>query len=233
LAFLALLVFPAPLSAALSNVKVILRIGPAVPPQESCLPENSGVEVNCQSLFDDAFYDLDAGPGSVRYYLLVAEAPEGVGGLSLGIRYGGGLFVTFTSCTDGLEFTNNGWPSSGGGTRITWTSCPAPAGLQAQTVNGIQVCFGSFYVYKYGVSTVFQITKNPLGPGPEDDELVVGNCSAVEFPLPTFYAGMIGIGDCPGYLPCWHHSAPPGDCTPTPVTPVTWGQVKTRYEGRP
>lgn len=230
------LAIPIPVHAGLlDNATVALRVGPAVPSAKACLPENTGVGDDCH---DFPTRDPDVGPGIARYYLIVTEALEGVGGLSLGIRYGDCLAVTFDLCTDGLEFTNNGWPESGGGNRITWTTCPAPDGLQAVTNDGIHVCFGSFYVYKYGESTLFEITKNPLSPGPEDDELVVGNCSAVESPLSILAGGMIGIGTdgrnpCCCFDPPFAPLSPVYDCTPVPAAPVTWGRLKTRYAGTP
>jgi len=184
-----------------------------------------------------------------RYALVVTQAVDGVGGLSCGIEYSSNLFVGFDLCTDGLEFSNNGWPGSCGGNRITWTTCgrtldPAYADRYSQTAGGLQVVFGSFYVYTYGGDGFFQVIKNPLSPGTEDDELAVGSCTAETSFLSYLAGGRIDIGNAgPGYNPCFldpllYSSSPAvsSSCNPAPVTPSTWGGVKARYvdpgEGR-
>jgi hypothetical protein len=202
-------------AGSLDNARVALRAVPtSVPPAKYCLPANTGVDIDCA----DFVTNDPSNSGISTYYLIVGQAATGVGGLSLGLEYTD-LFVVFTSCTDGLEFTNNNWPASGGGNRITWTSCPAPTGLQATTANGIQVVFGGFYIYKYGVNTTFSIAKNQLSPGTEDDELVVGDCGAAESPLSILAAAKVDIGSGPGYNPCGI----------IPTEAVTWGDLKGRF----
>lgn len=217
LAAAVVLVLPAPTEGeSLDRVGVCLRVGPYVPASKACLPQNTGIESPAYSYSTE---DPNVAAGSTaNYYLSVARAREGVGALSFGIEYED-LFVTFTSCTDGLEFPNNGWPASGGGNRITWTTCPAPAGLQAETADGLQVCFGAFYVYKYGTPTMFSIIRNPLEPGPEDDELAVSDCNGEVSYLSILLATQVGVGTTWSYNGCLHG----------PVAPATWGGVKSRY----
>jgi len=235
---LLLMVVPA-LAGALATARVGLHIGPtpAPPAAKACLPANTGVQDDCRNWSsNDA--DFTAGM-SARYALIVTQAVDGVGGLSCGIQYSGNLYVGFDLCTDGLEFSNNGWPDSGGGNRITWTTCgasldPNYADRYALTASGLQVVFGSFYVYTYGGDGYFQIVKNPLSPGTDDDELAVGSCAAQTDFLPLAAAGRIGIGNCQGYNSCivfapQSNLASQGDCFPVAVTPSTWGGVKSRY----
>jgi hypothetical protein len=205
-------------AGSLSNARVALRVGPYVPASKACLETNTGVATDCVDWDNQVNDPTNTNGSTANYYLIVGQAATGVGGLSLGLDYTN-LFVTFTSCTDGLEFTNNGWPASGGGNRITWTSCPAPAGLQATTPSGIQVVFGAFYVYKYGVDTQFKIAKNQLSPGTEDDELVVGDCGAAESPLSILAGAIVGVGSAEGYNPCGK----------IPTENTTWGELKGRF----
>jgi len=232
---------PALAGSILADARVVLHIGPtpAPPSAKACLPVNTGVQEDCSS-WDVYDTDFTVAGMTTRYALVITQAQEGVGGLSCGIEYTGNLFATFDLCTDGLEFSNNGWPGSGGGNRITWTTCggsldPNYADRYALTASGLQVVFGSFYVYTYGGDGVFRIIKNPLSPGTDDDELAVGTCAAQTTFLSILAAGWIGIGECQGYNPCSvffrSDSALPSGCDPSPVIPTTWGGVKSRYGG--
>jgi len=211
-------------AGTLANARVMLHIGPspAVPSAKACLPAQTGVQTDC---LDWVTNDTNFPAGSTkRYSLVVTQAVDGVGGLSCGIEYSGNLFCGFDLCTDGLEFSNNSWPNSGGGNRITWTTCGATVALPdryAVTASGLQVVFGSFYVYSYGGDGFFQVTKNPLSPGPDDDELAVGSCAAQTDFLSSLAGGRIDIGAAgPGYNPCGV----------VPTEPATWGDLKNRFK---
>jgi hypothetical protein len=200
-------------AGSLDDARVALRVGPVVPTAKACLLDNTGVATDCVDWEPND--PVNTFGSTAHYYLVVGQAATGVGGLSIGLDYTN-LFLGFTSCADGLEFTNNGWPASGGGNRITWTTCPAPAGLQAQVASGIQVVFGAFYVYKYGADTSFNIVQNPLSG---DAELAVGDCGAVVSFLSPLAAASIGVGGTAGYNPCGE----------IPTEPTTWGNLKSRF----
>jgi hypothetical protein len=66
---------------------------------------------------------------------------------------------------------------------------------------------------------MFSIIRNPLGPGPEDDELAVSDCNGVVSHLSILFATQLGVGTTWGY----------NACRSGPVVPATWGGVKSRY----
>jgi len=222
----ALLLIPGiALAGTLDNARVMLYVGPspAAPSSKACQPANTGVDVDCKT-WDMVDADFTEPAMTTRYALVVTLAQDGVGGLSVGIEYSSNLFCGFDLCTDGLEFSNANWPKSGGGNRITWTTCgaelaPEYADRYSQTTSGLQVVFGSFYVYTYGGDGFFNIVKNKLSPGDQDDELAVGSCEAVTSFLPLAAGGQVSIGSGSGY----------NACLETPVEPTTWGGVKSRF----
>jgi len=212
-------------AGTLDNARVMVHVGtsPAAPSSKACQPAYTGVDVDCQT-WDMVDANFTGAGMTTRYALVVCRAVDGVGGLSLGIEYSPNLFCGFDLCTDGLEFSNYEWPKSGGGNRITWTTCgaelaPSYADRYSETASGLQVVFGSFYVYTYGGDGFFNVVKNKLSPGEQDDELAVGSCGAVTSFLPLSAGGQISIGSGSGF----------NACLDTPVVPTTWGGVKSRF----
>jgi hypothetical protein len=202
----------------LSNAVVVLHATPTSKVATACQSVSSGVDQDCTTYSSNYSSDM----GASFLYLVVAHADTGVGGVSLGIQYPeADLDVGFNLCTDGLQFSNQDWPASGGGNRITWSTCGSNISdpdRQAVTEGGIQVLFGYFYVYAYGRDALFEVTPNTgLQSGAE---LVVGNCDAEEFDLdPMIAAGKMGYGTTQGFNPC----------TDVSVEPTTWGDLKSRF----
>jgi hypothetical protein len=207
-------------AGSLSDARIALRVGPSIPSTKACLPANTGVATDCVD-----WEPQDVATGISYYYLTVGQAATGVGGISFGVEYTGLLFVNFINCTDGIPFTNNGFPASGGGNRLTWTTCPqagsddpAISNMQATVPSGIQVCFGAFYIYKYGQNMTFDISPNHLDSG---DELAVGDCGAAVSFLSPLAGAKVGIGTAQGYNPCGAIA----------TEPTTWGKLKSRFDG--
>ena len=191
------------------------------------------------------------GPGQV--YLVIGRAgTEGVSAASFGISYGGSNHVgidpsrvTWTPCANGLSFPNSDgthglFPAPGGGLRITWDTgngCP----LASQEViggSGAHVVVGVFYVYAYSNDTIRITPNNNIAGGPE---LAVANCAGITTDLVQvwgldnvlqYLVGSVGFNEY-GFNPCIpinsiSQEAPGTPCT-TPITPTTWGKVKSSY----
>ena len=165
---------------------------------------------------------------SYLMYLVVAGIPtlndtlsSGVTGITLGIKYTGGLngihISQWTTCSD-LEFPNGTpqWPESGGGNIITWTECHGTV----IPPDGVHRMVGAFSVYAYGADT-FQITTNNNIGVPA---LQVANCAGAQIDVDPLAAGFVKFGGAPGCDPC----LPPNSC-PVPVAPTTWGKIKNLY----
>jgi hypothetical protein len=178
----------------------------------------------------DCENDVLLGEGELYapYYAILAvfngDGEEGIAGLSCGIEYNstpnqGVEMWGWTPCTDGLEFSNGNWPASGGGNRITWTTCQSeePGGPGT----GVAVVFGFFYITAYSEDTFRIIENRNLGSGPE---LQVAGCDAASEPLDMNQAGWVGFSDdgsVKGNVLCGK-----------PKEDATWGDVKARYGGR-
>ena len=182
--------------------------------------------------------------GAGRVYVVIGKVgQEGVGAASFGVTYNGSsgqgidpAYVTWTACADGLSFPNSdgvhgNFPQPGGGLRITWNY---PASCQTEVIgsDGVHAVVGVFYVYAYS-EAVLQLTPNNnlAGGGPE---LAVANCAGITTDLfylwgPTFVhqvMGAVGFGNQCGYNPCLLHNPP---CDVVPVSPTTWGRLKSGY----
>jgi len=178
----------------------------------------------------DCENDVLLGEGELftTYYAILAvfngDGEEGVQGLSCGIEYNGipsqGVEIfDWRLCTDGLEFSNANWPASGGGNRITWTTCQneEPGG----TGTGVTAIAGFFEVSAYSEDTFKVIENRSLGSGPE---LAVGACDYSQVFLNVNQAGWVGFSDdgsVKGNVLCGK-----------PKEDATWGDVKARYGGR-
>jgi hypothetical protein len=113
--------------------------------------------------------------------------------------------LSWTQCSSGLQFpssptglSEDEWPASGGGLRITWDSS---VDCQRTVLgnNGVHAVAGAFYVYAYS-NDLFQITSNNnVISGPE---FQVGDCSNSLSDLPLYNAGRVGFGSSNGYNPC-------------------------------
>jgi len=215
-------------AGSLADADVALRAAEAVHWSSACSTSYSQVDVNCCN-YSPYWADNS---GASFLYLIVGSAAARVGGVSLGIRYEH-LGVEWTSCAGGHQLRNNDWPASCGGNAISWATCPtAESEYVANTPNGIQVLFGYFYIYGYGVDTRFEIIPNP---GIEPLELAVFDCGFQKDALDISHAGVMGYG-LQGYNPCcgdwWFPPPPPWDpdlCPHVPVVPDTWGSVKARF----
>jgi len=208
-------------AGSLDDARIALRVGPSIPSTKACKPANTQVDTDCVGWSAQD----EAGVGAISYYYLtVGQAATGVGGISFSVEYPpADLLVSFINCTDGIPFTNGGFPASGGGNRLTWTTCPQASSpdltisdMQATVPSGIQVCFGAFYIYHYAANSEFQIAPNHLSSG---DELAVGDCGAAVSFLSPLAAAKIGIGTTDGYNPCGQIAA----------EPTTWGDLKGRF----
>jgi hypothetical protein len=172
-------------------------------------------------------------------YLVVANgrADAGVAGLSCGIDYPAALSASgWILCAD-LDFPNGGWPSPGGGNRITWapgTRCQDGSAPEDQDSSvwdimnlmpghgrdygpgqyNVHAIAGAFYMYSYGGAAVLQVTPNN-GAG---SELRVADCSSAESDV-TMGGGAIGYNGASGFNPCL-------SIVPTEVT--TWGAIKAK-----
>jgi hypothetical protein len=168
-------------------------------------------------------------------YLVVAGIDStnigDVAGASCGIQYdnadGSGVDVfQWTFCADGLEFKNGpdggaDWPASGGGNRMTWTTCQNMIS-PGYTGSSIQVTFGAFYVFAYSPDRFTITPNNNLGSGPE---LTMGACDASQVFLENQWSAYADFGGGAGCNTCLQPC--PKD---VPVQPTTWGSVKSLYK---
>ena len=193
------LVLPSPSAADLALAKVALHLKPHA--TNACLAPPT---IPCSSY-------TTAGRVGVSYdaYLVVADVSpfEGIKGVSCGIQYDPALasgvdLYSWTLCADGLEWPNEGpngiWPASGGGNRITWTTCQT----RNYSPNGAHAVAGVFYIYAYAADQLQITENNNLDSGPE---LKVANCAAIEAFLPPAYgarADFSPTGASAGYNPC-------------------------------
>ena len=197
------LLLPSPsMAAGLALAKVALHLKPHA--ANACLTPPT---IPCSNY-------TTAGRVGVSYdaYLVVADVSpfEGIKGLSCGLEYDPALasgvdLYSWTVCADGLEWPNEGpngiWPASGGGNRITWTTCQT----HNYVPNGAHAVAGVFYVYAYSADQLHIIENNNLDSGPE---LKVANCAALEAFLPPAYGGRVDFsptGTSAGYNPCNNH----------------------------
>jgi len=166
-------------------------------------------------------------PGPLLYLVVAQLGSVGITGASCGIDYTGGsgsgvdpAFVTWTGCTDGLEFPNAGpngdWPAPGGGIRIAWITCQN----QQVSVYGVHAVLGCFYVYAYS-EAAFKVTpNNNLSSGPE---LAVTACGGGTTDLLTAtvqFGGYDQAWNPCGEWPWWDVS----------IRETTWGRLKRQYE---
>lgn len=170
----------------------VVALHAQAPPSKAPLTCTSAPSIPCSQ------YTTRAETGTGRFvYLVVAQADPllGVAGLSCGIDYdalqGEGVdVISWTLCSDGLEFRNSGangtWPAAGGGNQITWVTCQhdeiAPDGVHAVA--------GAFYVYAYGEDDLSVTPNNNLLRGAE---LAVSNCFLAVDYLPFEDVGRVAF----------------------------------------
>lgn len=173
-------------------------------------------------------------PGPVVYVMVGHADSVGIEGVDLGIDYTGGAgtgidpqWVTWTACTDGLEFRNNGpngeWPAPGGGIRVMWATC------QNQVIGseGVHVVIGALGVYAYS-EAVLELTPDYQGE-PTGRLLYVRSCDGVTtdleqlFPWDTSILPRVQFG---GSGQAWN---PCRSNTGVPVRQTTWGRIKRQY----
>ncbi len=181
-------------------------IPPATAPED---PVTLGIP--CSNFNTDQVVAPAATARSVYLVVAKADPAAGVAGVSCGILTSGGVgSFGFTLCAD-LDFPNGGWPSSGGGDRITWA---AATNCQNTVVgaDGAHAVAGSFYIYSYGGDGEVCVTANNGIPEP----IKVADCAASESTV-NLGGGKVGYGSLDGFNPC---------LVSTPVEESTWGSIK-------
>lgn len=171
-------------------------------------------------------------PGPVVYVMVGHADSVGISDVELGIDYTGGTgtgidpqWVTWTACTDGLEFRNSGfngdWPAPGGGIRVTWTTC------QNQVIGdeGVHVVIGALGVYVYSAA-VLELTPDYQGE-PTGRLLYVRTCDGETTDLEQLFPWDPSIlprvqfgGSGQAWNPC---------LGTVPVRSTTWGRIKRQY----
>jgi len=162
--------------------------------------------------------------GTARYfvYLLASPTASGLKAIRGSIQYDQdtpevhGLEVdSWHSCNSDLTFFRDGWPASGGGFTLTWEPC------ETQPL----VVGGYFYVTAYGPSVM------SIQEFPTSHEVEVGGCGwNTTQNVDPCRRGWVSFGQ--GALGSEVHGCNPvlTPCSaPTPVRPITWGRLKSRY----
>jgi len=187
-------------------------------------------------------YSVTAPLGESYVYIVVAGGgEEGIVAVSFGIDYDGrpgektGIDpaeAQFTSCTDGLYFSNdNGWgdfPKPRGGVRA-WFATATCDDHPVIGESGRHALIGFLYLNAYS-EDLLRLTPN-LGDEPTGNALKVADCAGsiidfVEVEYPALYWNRLGKvhfgGDgTKGYNPC-------GGVVP--AHPNTWGKIKHLYK---
>jgi len=152
----------------------------------------------------------DGGSTARFAWVLVADAPPGIGGLQFGITYDAGIGApTWTGCATGSEIPDAGWPASDSGMALTWAQgCYNVPGSFAK-VGFLAVAAGAT-----GVITTRDDPRNGV--------LEWADCSTELFDLCAF-GGSVGFGGADGYVPedC--------ECSGPPVRERTWSRIKDSY----
>lgn len=214
-------------AASSTQAKIALHLAtpPAKSTQTFICQTASPVTLNtpCTSYVIDGALNTD-----YSMYLVVGQISPtdtlealagGIRGITLGIQYAGGTsgikINSWTTCAD-LEFPNGSpqWPASAGGNVMTWVDC------QGTNIDpdGKHIVVGAFSIYAYGAD-VFQITDNKNLANPA---LELADCNGATFNVDPLHAGFIRFGGGSSCNPC---------LTPciVPVTPTTWGKIKSQY----
>ncbi len=141
---------------------------------------------------DDGFF-------RVHYFAVYAAFPlrdsPRVVGMTFGIDYDPEtVFLTYSwgewgPCTADFELAEDGWPSPGSGTALTWDT--------VQTEHLLSVYAFAGYEY-YGRSTSFDLIPHPTQGGNFVDDSILGG--GIIDPVVDY--GRLGFNDDPGYLPC-------------------------------
>lgn len=163
-------------------------------------------------------------------YLLVCSASDStkVGGFECGIQYPGSYspggnpagpitIFSWTRCAT-MEFPSDGWPASGGGNVLTWSSASCPGTRSEPGVRYSVIAIGGyFYLGAYSPARMY-ITPRPL-----TGHAGIADCQArvdfIEGRIPS-YLGSVGFGTF-GFNTCG-----PID----PVQPTTWSAIKGAYD---
>jgi len=179
------------------------------------------------------------GPGHV--YVVIAKAGlEGVAAASFGVSYGGSAgvgidpqLVTWTPCADGSSFPNNDgvhgdFPQPGGGVRITWN---LPGSCQTRTIPpyGVHAVLCAFYIYAFSDDVLRLTPNNNLQGGPE---VVIADCAGKTTDLIDLWGAQI-VSDTKLARIGFGHQFGLEPCEVNPVTPTTWGKMKSMYKGTP
>ena len=173
-------------------------------------------------------------PGASTVYAVVAKAgAEGVLAASFGVNYSGTVgvgidprYITWTSCTDGIQFPNNDgvhgdFPQPGGGLRITWSTC------QTKVIppDGVHAVMGAFYVYAYSDDQLQLTPNNNLEDG--IPELAVADCRGATTDLVQVYGASIAVYLCS--VVGFGRNLGRDGCYPEAVASTTWGKLKRMY----
>jgi hypothetical protein len=141
----------------------------------------------------------------------------GVAATDFGLIYGPGVFLSgWSSCADGLEFADPGWPNSGFGTTVTWTSCN---GLSSPTnVPNNVIAVAGVMVADVLAPELLQLTAKATS-----GLATVVDCDNVLDVVSGQLPGQLGAaGFClSGYNPCG---------LVTPVEETTWGSIKKQFD---
>lgn len=141
--------------------------------------------------------------------------PDGIGGVQFGIEYAfeSGGVLSWATCSGGAEIPQEGWPASGTGNAITWSSgCHEPPG---------ELAFVGAFVVRADAIGVPVVGWVRFTGDPRVGQALVADCDAdvsamCESGLVTWTAGEPLPDVC-------------GACVATPTRGASWGDLKLEF----
>lgn len=203
--------------------RILLHLVPATGQSPICA---AGALAECQGV-NTAGFTSSTGEKYYAYLMVARGSTTAVSGFQCGIAYSQGKpngasdgmgvdVLDWVGCA-GIEYTNTGWPQSGGSNLITW------AGTENCQSGELGVA-GYFYVAAFGADTM-RVTLRPI-----DGRAAVAECvTTLEVELAPDELGSVVFSPAGSVTGC---NACLGPCGAAPSAQSTWGQIKQLYQPR-